>query len=265
MFTLLPDEGEEIVGSLNVSVVDGTLVLMECNEGSTDDIVMGTRLVVAGKFDTGAQLLHAVCVEIGPAELQGELTGIAEAPGGFDLTVQVEGEEDPRMIFVGEDVGVHLQGDGEIPFGILSGLLLCGPLPVTVFFAADDPTLVVGVTVEEAELEGEVTELNTSTGIMVVGGAVVGVLPHATILDLRDDGSLIPLSGIDLGDRVRVFGLEACEMQDVDFHGFLVLVVPQDEEEEEEEGDECEDEEDEDKFDDHRRDQGEDECEEEDD
>lgn len=240
-FVLLPDEDEEIVGALDVSVVDGTLILLDCGEGSTDDILLGSRLVATGKFDTASGALLAISVEIGPAELEGEITAIAESEGGFDITFQVDGEEGPRTLFVGEDVGIHLEGDGPIPSDLLGELLACGPVQATVFVAADDPTLVVEVGVEEAELEGEVTDIDASTRLMTVGDEVVGVLADATILDLRGEGGLIPFSDIEVGDRVRVFGLEACETQDVDFHGFVVLVVP-----EKKGHDDCDDEDDDD-------------------
>lgn len=227
IFTLLPDEDEEVVGALDVSVSDGTLITFDCAEGSTDDIVLGARLIATGKFDTESGALLAISVEIGPAELLGQLTAIEETEGGFNITLQVEGEEDPRTIFVGEDVDIHLEGDGSIPSDLLATVLECGPLTAKVLFAADDPTLVVDVSIEESEIDGEVAEIDASSGLMTVGETVVGVLSGATILDLRGDGGLIPLSDIAVGDRVRVFGLEACEEEEVDFHGFVVLVVPE--------------------------------------
>ncbi len=228
IFTLLPDEDEEVVGALDVSVSDGTLITFDCAEGSTDDIVLGARLIATGKLDTEAGALLAISVEIGPAELLGQLTGIEENDdGSVNITLQVEGEEDPRTILVGEDVGIHLEGDGTIPTDLLATLLECAPLTAKVLFAADDPTLVVDVSVEESEIDGDVTEIDAASGLMTVDETVVGVLSGATILDLRGDGGLIPLSDVSVGDRVRVFGLEACEDEDVDFHGFVVLVVPE--------------------------------------
>ncbi|MCK6461263.1 MAG: DUF5666 domain-containing protein [Planctomycetes bacterium] len=227
IFTLLPDEDEEIVGAVDVTVSDGTLITFDCAEGSTDDIVLGARLVATGKFDTESGTLLAIAVEIGPAELCGQLTAIEETDGGVNITLQVEGEEDPRTIFVGEDVDIHLEGDGSIPSDLLATLLECGPLTAKVLFAADDPTLVVDVSIEESEIDGEVTEIDASSGLMTVDETVVGVLSGATILDLRGDDGLISLSDVAVGDRVRVFGLEACEDEDVDFHGFVVLVLPQ--------------------------------------
>lgn len=228
-FGLLPDEDEEFVGALDVTVVEGTLILLDCAGASTDNLYVGARLVATGKYDTESGALLAISVEIEPSELEGQLTAIAEAESGdgFDITLQVEGEEEARTIFVGEDVDIHLEGDGSVPVDLLSGLLACGPLSATVSFAADDPTLVVDVAIEESEIDGEVTEIDASAGLMTVDETVVAVLSGATILDLRGDEGLIPLSDIAVGDRVRVFGLEACEDEEADFHGFVVLVVPE--------------------------------------
>ncbi|HEX5138796.1 MAG TPA: DUF5666 domain-containing protein [Planctomycetota bacterium] len=227
-FTLLPDEDEEVVGALDVSVAEGTLIVFDCAEGSTEDIAVGARLIATGKLDTETGALLAISVEIGPNELLGELSAIEEAEGGFNITLQVEGEEEARTIFVGEDVDIHLEGDGTIPSDLLATLLDCGSLTAKVSFAADDPTLVVDVGIKESQIDGEATDLDASSGLLTVGETVVQVLPDATILDLKGDDGLIPLSDVAIGDRVRVFGLEACEDdENADFYGFVVLVVPE--------------------------------------
>ena len=48
----------------------------------------------------------------------------------------------------------------------------------------------------------------------------------ATILDLGAN-ELIPLSEIGEGDEVRIFGLAACEGDEIQFHGFVILVGSQ--------------------------------------
>ncbi len=223
-FVVEPDEGSGIVDAVEVAVVEGTLVLANCKPAAPDVIQPGAPVTVAGKLSVEDPELRAVIVEVAPRRLQGSLVEATAVEEGTEIMVIPEGDTDPVTLLVPDDVRIQLEGDGEIPAEVLEVVLDCGPREVTVRFDLSDPTTPSEVRVGAESLGGELESVDAAASELVIGGQTVSVLPDAMILDLRGgEQKLISLGDLEPGSALRVFGLAACEQ--VDFYGFLVLVL----------------------------------------
>jgi hypothetical protein len=237
---VLPDEGEEVVGETNVRIFDATLILFDCQDATIASLTRGAKVTIGGKVAPDRSTFLASEVEVDPVVIFGLLTSCKEVTDGFEITVLPIGVRIEQTIFVPEEVGILLQGDGTIPKDLLEELLECDPLPVKVALASDDldaePTLAQTeddkkvaseVRVAAETIKGKVERIAPDDRLVLVDETLVSVLRTATIIDLRKDEKLGSLEDIDIGDCVRVFGLSACEDDlDADFYGFVLVVLP---------------------------------------
>jgi len=225
-FSFTPDTGEALVGETNVSVEEETLVLLGCSESNAKLIEEGARVTVTGKYSVEDKVLRACAIVVQPDKIEGELLAFDDVLGGLAISVRPDGQEDPVKIYVPKGVHIQLKGAGPIPLDLLADLLDCESRPVTVLLSEDDPDTATAVLVDSDDLDGTIDEdPDVLDRLLTVDEAVVAVLDWATLLDLRDGQSLITLADLMEGDNLRVFGLEACEGDDVDFYAFVVLVL----------------------------------------
>ena len=142
--------------------------------------------------------------------------------GGDILTLWVEESADNVDIFLPVGVPIFLEGDGPVPIE-----LLCEGQKVRVLLDPYERSQLTAteVQVESELLVGEVTDVDETSRMLIVGAEEVYVRPGATILDQRgDEDELVWLSQIEVGDKLRIFGLSDCSELDV-FHAFVVLIV----------------------------------------
>jgi hypothetical protein len=226
LFSFTPDSGEALVGETSVSVEEETLVLLGCDLSSAKIIDEGARVTITGKYSASDKVLRACAIVVQPDRIEGDLLAFDDVLGGLQISVRPDGEEDPVKIFVPKGVKIQLKGAGPVPLDLLADLLDCDPRPVTVLLSGDEPGTATAVLLESADLDGTIDEEpDLIDRLLTVDESVVAVMDWATVLDLRDGQSLITFADLMEGDNLRVFGLEACEQDDVDFYAFVVLVL----------------------------------------
>jgi hypothetical protein len=227
-FPLKLDRGQLIVGDqVNVEVTAATLVLLGCDqEVGTEWIQRGRRARVVGKLDVDENVLRAVAVFLEEEQVSGDLLRIERATGGTNLVVdQQDGGE--FAVFLPQETPIFLQGDGEIPLGLLNQLLLyCGPKKVLISLdpAEAEPTA-LEVRVQQDRLSGRVEALARDRIVFLADGTSVRIQEGATIL-LNTDSADIPvdIDAIRIGDGLTLYGLEACSAIEEDFYAYIVLI-----------------------------------------
>jgi hypothetical protein len=227
-FWIEPDAGSAFVGKTPVVLFDGTQVLLDCVAATAESIVKGARVSISGKIAIGDRSMRAVSVLVSPTTLVGALTEVADATGGgWNIQMIPAGTQGIRQIFVPESVGFYLEGDGPIPADLLADLVDCDERHVRVVLAEDtEADTASEVRIGADDLRGTVEATAPDRGVIEIDGSLVAVQRGATILDLRGGQKLIGLADIRIGDVVRAFGLEACHDEEVDFHAFVLLVLP---------------------------------------
>ena len=228
VFVVEPDEGEAVVGETAVRLFPGTLILFDCQDATPDSLTEGAHVTITGKVAPDKQIFRASDVEVDPVVVLGDMTSCTDVTGGREITVLPVGVAVETTILVPDGVKIQLQGDGEVPDDLLKTLLDCEPLPVRVSLDKDatgDTPEASKVEVAAETIVGLVTAVDAIAGELTIGDKLIDVLDTATIIDLREGEDLGDLGDIEIGDRVRVFGLAACEDAAVHFHAFVVLIL----------------------------------------
>jgi len=181
---------------------------------------------VIGKYDVADHVLRAVAIFVESEEIVGELWDIEDASGGKNLLIK-EKDGNERTVFLPEGTPVYLQGDGEVSLELLNYLLdNCGPKEVRVALdpAEAEPTA-QEVRVQQERLFGQVVDILMDRVVRLRSGKLVKIQPGATIL-LNTSRADIPVDfdQIRVGDKLTLYGLEACTGLDVDFYAFVVLI-----------------------------------------
>ncbi|MHC4954324.1 MAG: DUF4382 domain-containing protein [Planctomycetota bacterium] len=227
IFVMLPDEGSAVTGSTPVELFDGTQILLDCVEATPEVIVKGAKVIVTGKLAVGERSMRAASVLVSATVLCGELTEIATTTGGWTITMIPEGTQGFRSVSVPAKVGFHLEGDGPIPADMLTDLVNCAGRFAKVHLAEDaKDDVATEVRVEAEDFRDTVERIAPDERLLVLGESVVEVRRGATILDLRHGQAPASLEDIEPGDLVRAFGLDACPDEKVDFHAFVLLILP---------------------------------------
>jgi hypothetical protein len=229
VFPFLPNPLQELVGQVNVQLFENeSLVLLGCDtEVGLDAIKMDEAARVVGKFSVPDVELRAAVVSLREGEISGEITMVVSTVEGAFLTIDpsssIQGDE--RTVFVPKGTPVLLEGDGDVPFELLC---VGRKVRVTLDPKMPDPTA-TKVRVEADLLEGTVTAKPGGTFLTLnVGGQsqTVHVRADATILDQRGVGdSLADFDDIQIGQQIRIFGLQPLLTCNLNFEGFVVLIV----------------------------------------
>jgi hypothetical protein len=223
IFSILPDDDQVVVTSMNVLVAEQTLVLMGCDdEVGSDAIQEGMDVMVIGKIDGENGVFKAVAVFLRPLKVSGMLVAI-EPPQEGDgkvLIVQTdpdEGDPEEVAIFLPAGVYPHIKGDGIIPLDMMEDLLGCQGLPVEVKFDPEAKMTATDVAVLPMKVSGVVAPDPDDQLIPVDVedqdvNVNVKVSSFTTLLQFdKDEDEISPLSGvIEEGDEITSFGLEDC-------------------------------------------------------
>jgi hypothetical protein len=233
-YTMTLDPSQELV---EVVLDSKSIILIDCDTPvDRNYIQQGVRTTVIGKYVDATQVLRAIVVIVGPREITGRLTNIADATGGsngsndHDLTIQpATGSAETVLLPFGQKV--YLQGDGVVALSRLQDLIECNNSNIQVRVLVDpaqattSPPTTKKVYVIPAENTFIVDSVNTGMNtILIAGGYTIDVESDATIIK-KTGASYVPidLSKIRPGDEVTVFGLDNyCNPNH--FYGYIVVV-----------------------------------------
>lgn len=226
-FRLDLDDGQEFTDpSVDVELSVDTLILAGCNNKVDESFIqIGSQATVLGKYSTADNALKAMVIILKSREITGTLVSITPVEGnGHDLEVETSpGNVKTVILPQGEDV--FLEGDGTVDLTLLGQLVACGKNPTVRVFL--DQSIAAPLTAEKVfvianELSGEVSAVdNPKSQLTLTSGAVVEIQAGATILK---DSKPISLSQVKPKETVTVFGLTACDTDQVDFFGYILVV-----------------------------------------
>jgi hypothetical protein len=199
-----------------VRLSDETLVLVGCDDAVLPGAIQPGMLArVFGKLS--GDEIQAIVVFLKPEEISGEVVSLEPYNDGDNLTIKV-GEQE-KTIFLPEDTGIYLEGDGEVPMN-----LLCEGRQVRVVLDPEEIELTAEKVIVEADpLEGSVDDIDEFTRSLSVNGQTVYVRDGATILDLRGGIKPAEFKDIEKQDMLRCLGLYDCT--NTDYHAFVILIV----------------------------------------
>jgi hypothetical protein len=210
--------------SIYVVVDNQTLILIDCKtEVGMDAIKPGIGVRAIGKISEGDLIAAVLFLE--EQKTYGTIVGMEPNGIGYDLKFIPAGETDHIIIFLPDDAGVALEGDGSIEKELLKVLVDCEPRKARITLNETHPEVADFVEVKDEVIEGIIETTDTVLRTITLEGepeTIIQVQDFATIIR---DGELINFDQLKSGDEIRVFGLEACPGDDVDFYGFVILVV----------------------------------------
>jgi hypothetical protein len=217
--------GQVIVDEfIDVELDNQTLILEDCKtEVGTDAIRAGIGVRAIGKLSEGDLIAAVLFLE--EQKTYGTIIAMEPSTGGYNLEFIPAGETDPIIIFLPEEAGVALEGDGSIEKSLLAELIDCEPRKAHITLNEMDPEVADFVEVKDEVVEGIIKTTNQYLRTITLKGepgTIIQVQDFATIIK---DGDLITFDKLNSGDDIRVFGLEACSGDDVDFYGYVILVV----------------------------------------
>ena len=205
-----------------VDLSDETLVLVGCDDAVLPGAIQPGMLArVFGKLS--GDEIQAIVVFLKPAEISGEVVSLEPYNDGHNLIIKVD-EDEEVTVFLPEDTGIYLEGDGEVPMN-----LLCEGRQVRVVLDPEETELTAKKVIVEADpLEGWVDDIDEFAPLSLRvndGQTVVDVQVRggATILDLRGGIKPAEFDDIEKQDVLRCLGLYDCT--NTDYHAFVVLIV----------------------------------------
>ena len=224
-FIMKLSPGQVIVDEfIDVELDNQTLILKDCNTAvEPDAIKVGLGVRAIGKLSEGDLIAAVLFLE--EQKTYGLIVAMDPSTGGYDLEFIPAGETDPIIIYLPEDAGVALEGDGEIDKELLADLVDCEPRKAHITLNEMDPDVADFVEVKDEVVEGIIKTTDPDMRTITLEGepgTIIQVQEYATIIK---DGELRTFDKLNSGDKIRVFGLEACPEEDVDFYGFVILVV----------------------------------------
>lgn len=146
---------------------------------------------------------------------------------GYNVEFIPSGEIESVTVFLPFDAAVVLEGDGRIKKNLLDGLVDCEPRKARITLNQDNSNVADLIEVQDEVIDGiiDTTDPYFRT-ITLKDGTVIQVQDLATIL--RNGSALLNFSQLKENDAITVFGLEACSSDNVDFYGFVIVVVDND-------------------------------------
>jgi hypothetical protein len=88
-----------------------------------------------------------------------------------------------------------------------------------------DPTVADSVEVKDEVIEGIIKNTNPSSRKIVLKGDPETIIQVQKFAKIFRNGKLISFNQLQYGDEIRVFGLAACPADDIDFYGFVIVVL----------------------------------------
>jgi hypothetical protein len=217
--------GQVVIDDTIYVVVDNqTLILIDCNtEVGMDAIKPGIGVRAIGKISEGDLIAAVLFLE--EQKTYGTIIAMLDKGSFYELEFIPAGESESIIIILPDESGVALEGDGSIEKELLEELVNCEPRKAHITLNESDPRVADFVEVKDEVIEGIINTTDSfSRTITLQGepGTHIQVQDFATILR---NGKLIHFKQLQYGDEIRVFGLAACPEDDIDFYGFVIVVL----------------------------------------
>jgi hypothetical protein len=210
--------------SIDVIVENQTFILIDCNTEVTDDAIKpGVGVRAIGKLSKGD--LIAVVLFLEEQKTYGTIVAMKDKGSFYELEFIPAGETKSIFIDLPYDAGVALDGDGSIEKDLLAELVNCEPRKARITLNESDPTVADFVEVKDEVIDGIIKKTDSVSRTIVLQGdpeTIIQIQDFATIIR---NGKLIHFKQLQYGDEIRVFGLAACPADDIDFYGFVILVL----------------------------------------
>jgi len=223
--------GQVVVDETINVVVDGqTLILKDCNtEVDRDAIKPGIGVRAIGKISKGSLLSVVLFLE--DQKNYGIIKEMIPNGAGYDLKFIPAGAIDPIDVFLPDEAEVALEDDGEIDKETLAELVDCEPRKARITFNETYPEEADFVEVKDEVIEGKIKTTDPESRKIELQGALETIIEVQQFATIIKNGDKINFKELKYGDEIRVFGLAACpeeervEGDDVDFYGFVVVVI----------------------------------------
>lgn len=209
--------------SIDVIVRNQTIILTDCNtEASEDAIKPGVGVRALGKLSAGD--LIAVLLFLEEQQEYGTIIEMTDVGTGYDVKFIPFGETESIIIFLPYNAEVKLEGDGLIQKDLLAELVDCDPRKAKITFNENNSNEADLIEVQDEVIVGTIDTTDPELRIITLkDGTVIKVQNQATIL--LNGSELINFSQLKENDVITVFGLEACPEDNIDFYGFVIVVV----------------------------------------
>lgn len=225
---------------LDVNVTAETTVLVGCRDDDVvdpgkiaEEIKAGKRARVVG-VDAPSDGFVATVIFL-KQEIRGVLNDIIEVIEGNEVigsNLVIEyapGQE--TIVYLEKGAPVYLEGDGEVPFDLLTQWVKCRPgeIKVRVIFPPPNagPNAIPEVYVKPDRLYGRVTGIDPyNRRILRVDGSYDAVVRYGAFIVADVGAEDLPVSvySISKFDTITAFGLETCPFEDMDFQAFMVFI-----------------------------------------
>ncbi len=212
--------------SIYVIVENQTFILIDCDTEVTDDAIKpGVGVRAIGKLSDGD--LIAVVLFLEEQQNYGTIIAMTNIGTGYNVEFIPSGGTESVTIFLPFDAEVVLEGDGGIQKNLLAELVYCDPRKARITLNEDNSNVADLIEVQDEVIDGTIDKTDSYLRtINLKDGTVIQVQNLATIL--RNGSELLNFSQLKENDVISVFGLEACPADNVDFYGFVIVVVDND-------------------------------------
>jgi hypothetical protein len=227
-FEMELDPGQAIVDDTIYVIVDSqTLILTDCNTEVTDDAIKpGVGVRAIGKLSKGD--LIAVVLFLEEQQDYGTIIKMADIGTGYNVEFIPFDETESVTVFLPPDAETKIEGDGGIDQDLLAELVNCDhPRKARITLNEDNPAVADLIEVQDEVIDGTIEETDPENlTITLEDGTIIQVQNLATIL--LNGSELLNFNQLMEGDEITVFGLEACSEDTVDFYGFVIVVIDDD-------------------------------------
>ena len=225
-FTLMLDDSS---GDLVVTMSENMVLIDTCDK-PLDEMVLadGVSAKVYGKFISNGitNTFVAILIMVEDASEQTILSAMEPFQGGYDLTL-TDSDSEIISAFLPEDAKISLDGSIAIDAAQLAVWIDCVPRNVDIIFdltSTQTPTVSELIVIAD-KWETTILSIDTAERILYTADGVIAIESNAVLLKLDDEDQItIDLDDINIDDTLTVFGVEACK-NDIDFHGFIVIVT----------------------------------------
>jgi hypothetical protein len=212
--------------SIDVIVENQTVILIDCNTEVTDDAIKpGVGVRAIGKLSLSKGDLISVVLFLEEQKTFGIIESMRDEGSYYELKFKPAGETNRIFIDLPYDAKVILEGDGTIKKDLLEELVNCKPRKAHITLNKLDPTVADFVAVKDEVIEGIIKYTNPSSRKIILKGDPETIIQVQKFAKIIRNGKLISFNQLQYGDEIRVFGLETCQADEIDFYGFVVLII----------------------------------------
>jgi hypothetical protein len=209
---------------IEVVVDNQTLIMIECkSEVGMDAIKPGIGVRAIGKLSEGD--LIAVALFLEKQKTYGTIVAMHPVGDDYEISFTPAGETEIITIFLLEDAGVALEGDGSIEKSLLEELLDCEPRKAHISLNESDPEVADFVKVKDEVLQGTIKTTDPVLRAITLKGEQETIIQAQNFATIIGNGQLINFNQLRSGDEIRVFGFVACPEDEVDFYAFVIAVA----------------------------------------